>query len=74
MEGGVSVLSVQGVAPGSLGVFRSGFEEAVSAYFAAYYMRVKHNQPAWRSNGPTYERAMAVIKSRLDADIHCVRQ
>ena len=52
----------------------SNFEEGVSCYFAAYYMREELNQPNWRPNHSSYERVLAIIKPRLDEDIYCVRR
>ena len=50
------------------------FEEGVACYFAAYYMKYKFNQPNWSPTLPSYRRALAVIKPRLDEDIYCIRR
>ena len=52
----------------------NNFEEGVACYFAAYYMKRKFNQPLWSPNLPSYERALALIKPRLDEDIYCIRR
>ena len=58
----------------SVGRNAKNFEEGVSCYFAAYYMKEKFNEPYWRPNHPNYERALALVKPRLDEDIDCVRR
>ena len=52
----------------------NNFEEGVSCYFAAYYMKEKLNESSWNPNHSSYERALALIKPRLDEDIDCVRR
>ena len=52
----------------------NNLEEGVSCYFAAYYMERKLNQPPLIPSLPSYERALALIKPRLDEDICCVRR
>ena len=50
----------------------NNFEEGVACYFAAYYMKKKLNEPSWSPNLPSYRRALALIKPRLDEDVYCV--
>ena len=52
----------------------TNLEEGVACYFAAYYMERKLNQPPLIPSLPSYERALALIKPRLDEDIYCVRR
>ena len=52
----------------------NNFEEGVACYFAAYYMKVKLNEPTWRPTLPSYKRALEIIKPRLDEDIYCIRR
>ena len=58
----------------SVGRSANNFEEGVSCYFAAYYMKEKFNEPSWSPNHSSYERALVLIKPRLDEDIDCVRR
>ena len=50
------------------------FEEGIACYFAADYMKEQFNEPCWSPGIPSYERALAVIKPRLDEDIYCIRR
>lgn len=52
----------------------TNFEEGVACYFAAYYMKEKFNEPYWRPDLPSYERALALVKPRLDEDKSCVHR
>ena len=52
----------------------NNFEEGVACYFAAYYMERILNQPPLIPGLPSYERALALIKPRLDEDIYCIRR
>ena len=52
----------------------NNFEEGVACYFASYYMERKLEDSSWRPTLSSYKRALAVIKSRLDEDIYCVRR
>ena len=52
----------------------TNFEEGIACYFAAYYMKMKLNEPSWRPPLPSYKRALEVITPRLDEDIYCVRR
>ena len=50
------------------------FEEGIACSFAADYMKEQFNEPCWSPGIPSYERALAVIKPRLDEDIYCIRR
>ena len=52
----------------------TNFEEGIACYFAADYMKEQFNEPCWSPGIPSYERALAVIKPRLDEDIYCIRR
>ena len=52
----------------------TNFEEGIACYFAAYYMKMKLNEPSWRPPLPSYICALEVITPRLDEDIYCVRR
>ena len=56
------------------GSHATNLEEGVSCYFAAYYMKEKFNKSYWNLEIPSYERALALVKPRLDEDIDCVRR
>jgi hypothetical protein len=52
----------------------TNFEEGVTCYFAAHYMKKRLNQSSCIPTLPSYKRALEVITPRLDEDIYCVRR
>lgn len=52
----------------------NNLEEATATYFAAYYMRVRLNEPAWKPGLESYAKVLEIVKPVLDKDIHCIKK
>ena len=55
------------------GKHANNFEEGVSCYFAAHYMKERLNEPTWRPTPPSYKNVLKQVAPLLDTDIYCVR-
>ena len=49
-------------------------EEGVACYFSLYYMVKQLNEPNWYYDMKSYNRALALVKPRIEEDICCVRR